>query len=293
MALISSISPASCPPSLKRIVPRPFMKWVGGKAQLLEQIWPMLPGCFTGYHEPFMGGGALFFALQPGRACLSDINGELVSCYRAVRDHVEEVIEQLKLHPYDREHYYRVRSQLPEALPLVERAARTLYLNRVGFNGLYRVNSQGLFNVPFGRYKNPVICHADNLRACAKTLSGISVQQADFEAILNVARPGELVYFDPPYVPLSKTSDFTAYSKGGFSMEDQVRLADVFTRLADRGVYCLLSNSDTAFVRQLYKDFEIDVVSASRAINSRSTGRGKISEVVVRSFPRRAPSQSA
>lgn len=291
--MISSISPASRPPSLKRIVPRPFMKWVGGKAQLLEQIWPMLPDCFSAYHEPFMGGGALFFALQPGRAQLSDINAELVGCYRAVRDQVEEVIEHLKQHPYDKDHYYRVRAFHPDDLDPVARAARTLYLNRAGFNGLYRVNSQGIFNVPFGRYKNPVICHEENLRACAQTLSGIALQVADFEAVLQVARPGELVYFDPPYVPLSRTSDFTAYSKGGFTMEDQVRLADVFSRLADRGVYCLLSNSDTAFVRQLYKDFEIDVVSASRAITSKGTGRGKISEVVVRSFPRRTPSQAA
>lgn len=291
--MIATISPTPRPPSSKRVVPRPFIKWVGGKGQLLEQLWPMLPSTCSAYHEPFMGGGALFFALRPGQASLSDVNSELVHCYQAVRDNVDGVITHLQTHPYDKDHYYRIRALHPMTLSLEARAARTIYLNRAGFNGLYRVNGQGVFNVPFGRYKNPLICHEENLRACSLELQNVALEVRDFEAVLDHAKPGELVYFDPPYVPISKTSDFTAYSAGGFGPEDQLRLAKVFTQLADRGVYCLLSNSDTTFVRQLYKDFEIDVVSASRNINSKGEKRGKISEVVVRSFPRRKPSQES
>lgn len=274
-------------PSQGRALPKPFIKWVGGKGQLIPQIWPLLPEKFNSYHEPFMGGGALFFALAPTYATLSDINAELVDCYAAIRDHALDVIQALKEHPYERDHFYKVRTWKPSDLPLVERAARTIYLNRAGFNGLYRVNKQGIFNVPFGRYKNPQICNTENILACARALRHVKVVHRDFHRILETARPGDLVYFDPPYVPVSKTSDFTAYSADGFTMEDQVRLADVFSRLADRGVHCLLSNSDTAFVRQLYKDFEIDVVSASRAINANAAKRGRINEVVVRSYPRR------
>ena len=196
-------------------------------------------------------------------------------------------MKALGTHEYDERLYYQVREQDPAALDLPTRAARTIYLNKTGYNGLYRVNRAGRFNVPFGRYTNPGFCSADsvdNLRACSRTLRGAKLAVRDFGQVVRHARKGDFVYFDPPYVPLSDTSDFTSYAAGGFGPAEQQRLADVVEKLSEAGVLVMLSNSDTPAVRALYARYRIDVVTASRSINSRAGGRGKVREVVVRNY---------
>jgi DNA adenine methylase len=257
---------------------------VGGKGQLLEQFRPLLPRGVGRYFEPFVGGASLFFALRPRRAVLSDANRELVDCYRAVRNDAEGVIAALRGHRYDAAHYYAVRELDPSALSLASRAARTIFLNKTGYNGLYRVNRSGKFNVPMGRYRSPSFCDPENLRACSLALRGVSLAVRDFEDAVRAAEPGDFVYFDPPYVPLSSTSDFTSYVPGGFGPVEQRRLAGVFEDLAGRGVRVMLSNSDTPAVRELYRGFRIEIVLAGRSINSKGALRGKVAEVVVRNF---------
>lgn len=280
---MTNVKPASPPDP--RGTPRPFMKWVGGKGQLLTQLWPHLPQNFGRYHEPFLGGGAVFFALRPRQAVLSDVNRELIECYTAVRDSVEDVIGALKNHRYEREHYYAVRSQNPTALPAAERAARTIFLNRTGFNGLYRVNRSGQFNVPFGRYTNPLICDENNLRACSRALAGADLRVQDFTLASESMRPGDLTYFDPPYVPVSATANFTGYSANGFNNSDQARLARVFMRLVENGVHALLSNADVPSLRALYRTFPAATLQASRAVNCNTERRGKVNEVLVLGRP--------
>ncbi|MBP6786492.1 MAG: DNA adenine methylase [Candidatus Promineofilum sp.] len=264
---------------------RPVLKWAGGKGRLLPELLARLPHDFQTYHEPFIGGGALFFALagagRLGRACLSDANPSLIDVYVALRDRVDEVIAALQGHVHDREHYYRVRALRPAELSLPERAARVIYLNKTCYNGLYRENRRGEFNVPFGRYKNPTICDEPNLRAAARVLRGAELAQRHFSTVLDQARPGDFVYFDPPYHPLSPTANFTAYDRAGFGPDDQRQLRDVFAALGERGVAALLSNSDTPFVRELYDGFRIERVLAARAVNSKANGRGKVAEVLV------------
>lgn len=269
--------------------PRPFLKWVGGKTQLLDQMEPLLPATFGRYFEPFVGGAALFFDLRSkermtGPVVLSDVNAELVDCYLAVRDRVDAVIRALRAHRYASDHYYEVRAQNPADLSLARRAARTIFLNKTGYNGLYRVNRSGQFNVPFGRHTRPSFCDAANLRACSRALSGVSIEVGDFSTVLEQAKKGDFVYFDPPYVPLSPTSTFTAYVPGGFGEAEQRKLAKVFSKLAARGVHVMLSNSDTPLVRELYGDYRIDTVYAARSVNSNAARRGKLREVVVRSY---------
>lgn len=271
---------------------RPILKWVGGKTQLLEQMKPLLPKSYARYFEPFVGGAALFFELRSRQelpAFLSDINAELVNCYQAVRDDVEAVIRALRLHVYTSEHYYSVRALKPGDLPPAERAARTIFLNKTGFNGLYRVNKSGQFNVPFGRFTRPKFCDVDNLKACSRAFRGVSIEHGPFSRVLERAQSGDFVYLDPPYVPLSRTSDFTAYVPGGFGEAEQRELTDVFKTLASRGVHVMLSNSDTKLVRELYSGFDIQLVYASRSVNSNVARRGKVPEVVVRSYTGKAP----
>lgn len=266
---------------------RPFLKWVGGKGQLLEQMRPLLPERFGRYFEPFVGSAALFFHLRPESATLTDVNAELINSYVAVQKHVDDVIRALEKHEYEETHYYRVRALDPVELSLADRAARTIYLNKTGYNGLYRVNRAGRFNVPFGRYVNPGFRHPDslaNLRACARALRSVKLAVRDFGEVVRHARRGDFVYFDPPYVPVSETADFTSYIPGGFGQEQQERLAAVFATLAEKGAYVMLSNSDTPRVRALYARFRIDGVLAARSINSKVTHRGKVGEVVVRNF---------
>jgi DNA adenine methylase len=264
--------------------PRPFLKWAGGKKQLIEQFTQLIPARYGRYLEPFVGGGALFFALRPRRAALSDSNQELIDCYQAIRDDVDTVIAALRKHRYEQDYYYRVRDLDPAKLTLPQRAARTIYLNKAGFNGLYRVNRRGRFNVPFGRHSNPNLCDEPNLRACSAALQGVALAVNDFERAALRARNGDFVYFDPPYVPVSDTSYFTSYVPGGFGWDQQRRLASVFAKLAKRGVQAMLSNSDVPAVRNLYRGFRVERVEATRRINCQVGGRGKIGEVVVRCY---------
>ncbi len=277
-------------PQKTGIAPRPFLKWAGGKGQLLPELIARLPEDFAAYHEPHVGSGALFFELATHGALsqvyLSDANPSLIDTYLAVRDHVEDVISTLRKHQkkHDRDYYYLVRAIDPSRLPLAGRAARVIYLNKTCYNGLYRENRRGQFNVPFGRYQNPTICDAANLRNVSRVLQGVDIARRGYASVLDYAQPGDFVYFDPPYHPVSATSSFTAYDSHGFGEDDQRRLRDVFAELARRGVCAMLSNSDTRLIRELYADFRIERVYASRSINSKGGQRGKIAELIIRCY---------
>lgn len=268
--------------------PYPILKWAGGKTQLLPSLAAYLPDRFDRYYEPFVGGGAMFFYLlntrQSLRGFLSDYNEELINCYCAVRDNVEAVIRQLKKHRNDREYYYRLRAQDPKSLADAERAARLIFLNKTCFNGLYRVNSRGQFNVPFGDYKNPRTCDEVNLRAVSQALQTIKIQSSHFGDALKSARRGDFVYFDPPYQPLSATANFTSYTSRCFGENDQRQLADVVRQLAKRSCKIMLSNSDNDFIRELYRGFRIETVWATRAINCKGDRRGRVSELVILNY---------
>ncbi len=262
---------------------RPFIKWAGGKRQLLPELLRYLPQQFSRYYEPFVGGGALFFELRPKRAVLSDVNERLIRTYRGVKDHVEDVIGLLKGYPHDPDFFYTLRDVDIDRKSDAEVAAWFIYLNKIGFNGLYRVNRKNRFNVPFGRHNNPTICDEATLRACSGALADTELRVADFEALPQLAEPGDLVYFDPPYVPLSVTSSFTSYTSDGFGPEAQIRLRDLALQLKERGVHVLLSNSSAEFVRDLYRpSFETKEVSATRLVNSNVSRRGAITELVIR-----------
>lgn len=267
----------------------PFLKWAGGKRRLLAQYQPYFPKSFGRYHEPFVGGGACFFHLEPAEAVLCDINPRLVDTYLSIRDDIDGLIERLTMHKkkHSKRHYYACREKFNhgDSLWKTDRAALMIYLNKTCFNGLYRENSKGSFNVPMGQYKDPKIFDPEALRRVHKVLQRAEIFHEPFDGVLERAEPGDLVYFDPPYVPLSATSSFTSYSKDGFGDEDQRRLAKVFAILAERGCHVMLSNSDCGFVRELYKDWQIVQISAARSINSRASGRGAISEVLVLSRP--------
>ncbi|MFE4104962.1 DNA adenine methylase [Almyronema epifaneia] len=275
-------------PAFQSAPARPFLKWAGGKGQLIAQYQPYFPSNFKTYHEPFLGGGAVFFHLAErlGTAILMDINPELVNVYRCIRDQVEAVIELLKHHKQNhcKDYYYQIRST-PGA-SAVERAARLIYLNKTCYNGLYRENSKGQFNVPMGRYKNPRICDADLLRRAAATLKPTQIVAGSFNQILEHATGAEdFVYLDPPYHPISETSCFTAYSRYSFGAHDQETLQQVFRQLAARQVRVMLSNSDCPFIRHLYGDFYIHRIQATRNINSKAQRRGHISELLITSYP--------
>ena len=281
--------------SRKWTTPRPFLKWVGGKGQLLAELLKEVACAepFERYHEPFVGGGALFFELarlsRLGRkqAFLSDNNANLIGAYQGIREGVEGVITRLETHKaqHCKEYYYAVRAEVPETL--LDRAARIIYLNKTCYNGLFRENSKGKFNVPMGSYKNPLICDADNLRACAEVLRKTKTEVRPFETVVAKVKPGDLVYFDPPYVPVSKTASFTSYDRAGFGEESQRRLADVFRTLDTKGARVLLSNSMTGLVKELYSDFTLQRVRANRRVNSRADRRGEIDEALVSNFPLR------
>jgi DNA adenine methylase len=262
---------------------RPFLKWVGGKRQLLPALRERMPASFGRYFEPFVGGGALFFDVRPAHAVLGDANARLVRTYRAVRDNVEAVIRILDGYRYDREQYLAAREIDVDAFSDEGVAAWFIYMNKVGFNGLYRVNRAGRFNVPFGRYTNPTICDAANLRACSAALHGVDLRTGDFAETVADARAGDFVYFDPPYVPLSATSSFTAYAADGFGPDAQRRLRDVAAKLIDNGAHVLLSNSSAGMVRELYgeRPFTVDEVDATRAVNCKAERRGAIKELVI------------
>jgi DNA adenine methylase len=263
-------------------ISRPFLKWAGGKRQLLPALLRHVPEKFPRYFEPFVGGGALFFTLRPRKAVLADVNERLIRTYTGVRDHVDEVIGLLRGYPHNEKFFYKLREVDIDARTDAEVAAWFIYLNKTGFNGLYRVNRRNLFNVPFGRYDNPTICDEATLRACSTALAETELLVADFEVVVAKAKRADFVYFDPPYVPLSVTSSFTSYTSGGFGLDGQTRLRDVALKLKKRGVNVLLSNSSAESVRDLYKKFEITEVSATRLVNSKASGRGAITELIIR-----------
>ena len=276
-------------PNADDIVAKPIVKWIGGKTALLHEILPRLPAKIKTYYEPFMGGGAVFFALAAeGRfrqAVLGDMNAELSTTYQTVADDCEAVIKTLSKHVYDEDYYYEIRALDPQKLDPVRIAARFLYLNRAGFNGLYRVNRKGKFNVPFGRYTNPTICDAEKLRAASSALARATVCAFDFEKLVRPAKRGDAVYFDPPYAPVSETANFTSFVKGGFTENAQTRLRDVAQALVERGVYVLLSNSDTPLIRKLYKGWKIEQVNAPRRVNSKGAKRGDVGELLIEGAP--------
>ena len=265
---------------------RPILKWAGGKTQLLPEILRRLPSAIDTYYEPFVGGAAVFFALAAEgrfqRAVLSDTNPELVGLYRCVQRDVEGVIRALEKYRYDEGEYYRVRDSKQPRSPTA-RAARLIFLNKTGYNGLYRVNRAGQFNVPFGRYKNPTICDSENLRAAARALRTAELRVGDFATVTRRACAGDAVYFDPPYLPISKTASFTAYDRHAFALADHERLSAAFAELDARSVAVLLSNSDTRATRRLFASFRVDTVAVSRAINSNASKRGPVSEILVSS----------
>lgn len=269
------------------VTPAPILKWAGGKSRLLSQLVPMLPvGVSARRHlEPFVGGGALFFAQRPARAVLSDANAHLCTTYEVVRDDVEAVIERLRelAASHSTERYYALRARYnQDALEPPERAALFIYLNKTCFNGLHRVNKRGEFNVPAGRYERPRILDEQGLRVASRQLRRADVRCSGFEAVLEHAQAGDFIYFDPPYVPVSRTSSFTGYAAQGFSSDDQRRLRDVFGELDRRGCALLLSNSATREVRALYEGYVIDEVSTQRSISCRQ--RGAVKELVVRNY---------
>lgn len=277
---------------IKKVTLQPFTKWTGGKRQLLPVVRELMPKTYNRYFEPFVGGGALFFDLAPKDAVINDFNAELINCYQQIKDNPQELIEILKVHQeYNSKEYYldlrsADRDERIDMMSEVQRAARILYMLRVNFNGLYRVNSKNQFNVPYGRYKNPKIVDEELISAISVYLNNnqLEIKVGDFEKAIVDVRTGDFVYFDPPYIPLSETSAFTSYTHEGFSFADQVRLRDAFKRLSDTGAYVMLSNSSSALVEELYKDFNIHYVEATRTNGAKSSSRGKISEIIVTNY---------
>jgi DNA adenine methylase len=283
---------ASAAPILDQLPAKPFLKWVGGKRQLLVEIEKRLPESYSGrYFEPFLGGGALFFhltnsaRLAPKTAVLADTNERLVRAYQGVRDDVDGVLKLLSTYQKknSKKFFYEMRARDIDAEDRdAEVAAWLVYLNRTGYNGLYRVNSKNRFNVPFGRYANPGIHDPETLRRCADALSVADMRLEDFEKATASAKKNDLVYFDPPYVPLSATSSFASYTSGGFDRSEQKRLRDVALSLKKKGVRVLLSNSSAKVVWDLYeKHFVIKEVQATRLVNSKASRRGAVTEVLI------------
>lgn len=278
----------------------PILKWVGGKRQILDEIKQYVPEKFNTYHEPFLGGGAVLFDLQPDRALANDVNPELMNVYMVIKNNVEELIQTLKRHDQcyrrppeaaARKYFYRIRElDRSEAaynqLTPVQKAARTIFLNRTCFNGLFRVNRAGQFNTPFGYYKNPNIINEKTVRAVSDYFNRAAIKLCceDFEIVLKQASEGDFVYLDPPYDPLSDTASFTEYDRGGFGSKEQIRLSRVCQNLDQRGIMFLLSNSATDFVNELYRKYPIETIQARRAVNARGDGRGEVDEVLVRNF---------
>ncbi|MFX1297814.1 MAG: DNA adenine methylase [Promethearchaeota archaeon] len=270
-------------------VPHPFLKWAGGKRQLINQFDQFFPTKFNKYIEPFVGGGAIFFYLLPNIAILIDNNEELINCYEVIQNNILELIESLKKHKNEKNYFYKIRNldRNPaefNKLSDVERASRIIYLNRVCYNGLYRVNSKGQFNVPFGLYKNPKICDRKNLLAVNKVLKNVKIFKSSFEKCLKFAEKGDFIYFDPPYQPISDTANFTSYTEDNFGKDSQIKLFEIFKKCDERRCKLMLSNSYNKFILDLYKDFNIETVLAKRAINTDATKRGNIKEVLILNY---------
>lgn len=274
--------------------PAPFLKWAGGKTRLLPQFEQYFPPRFQRYFEPFAGSGAVFFYLLPEAAMLNDANPTLIAAYQHLRDHVDDVIARLyemRLYYHamtseqQRREYYCARDLYNRlSAGTIEKSALLIFLNKTGYNGLYRENSRGEFNVPFGRYDNPALFDEANLRAVSRALQGAELSCDHYHCVVQAAQAGDFVYFDPPYLPLSKTASFTGYTKEAFSLEQQAELAALARHLSERGVLVMLSNSNSPVIRDLYKDFCHNEVWASRAVNSKADLRGKIPELVITNY---------
>ncbi|MFI4914883.1 MAG: DNA adenine methylase [Phycisphaerales bacterium JB060] len=263
---------------------RPFVKWAGGKRRLIPEVVGRAPAAFHRYVEPFLGGGAVALALGWKEMVLNDANGELIEAFRVVRDALDELVPILDVHRarHSKSHFYEVRATDASTLAPAERAARFIYLNKTCFNGLYRVNRHGQFNVPFGRAKNPSIYDSESLKAAASALSGAELMSMDFEDfIAGHIQTGDFVYLDPPYIPVGQYSDFKRYTKEQFREREQERLAVIYGQLVDLGAYPILSNSYTELTMDLYSRFRIEVVEMSRSINKVGTRRGAVKEVLV------------
>jgi len=275
---------------------QPFIKWVGGKRGLLPQLLEKFPKDFKNYHEPFLGGGAVFFELysrgllEGKKSYLSDINSELINAYNIVKHTPSELLINLERYKekHSKEFYYKVREKDRnknfKKLSEVERATRFIYLNKTCFNGLYRVNKKGYFNTPIGSYKNPNIADRETILSACEALQYATISNTTFTEVQSNAKKEDLVYFDPPYYPLTTTASFTAYHEGVFLEDKQKELFDVFEKLDKKGCFVLHSNSDTKFIKELYRKYNINFVQANRFINSKSSGRGKISEVLVLNY---------
>ena len=267
---------------------KPFIKWVGGKRQLLPNIINNMPLEFNNYYEPFMGGGALFFHLNHNKSFLNDINEELVNLYKVVKEDVELLIEDLKKHKNTKEYFYKIRNQdreeVYEKMSTIEKASRFIYLNKTCFNGLYRVNKKGQFNTPFGSYNNPKIVDSENLRLASESLKYTIISQGSFHLLEDKIKKNDFIYLDPPYAPLSATSNFTSYTKENFDLKMQEELRDFCDRIHKKGAYFLLSNSSAPLIYDLYKNYDIEEVLASRNINSKGDSRGKIKELLVKNY---------
>lgn len=277
----------------KNLVLSPVLKWVGGKRQLLNDIIPMIPKNCSTYVEPFIGGGAVLFELQPKKAIINDFNSELINVYTVIRDYPEELIKELQFHKDNNtsEHFYAVREydRKPEffsQMPPVQKAARVIYLNKTCYNGLYRVNSAGQFNSPYGKYKNPNIVNETVIRAMSKYFNenNIVIKNEDFKEALKGLRRGAFVYLDPPYMPISSSSSFTGYTENGFNEDKQRELKELCDKLDKKGIKFLQSNSDCEFIRELYSGYRIKTIKAKRAINSKGNSRGEINEVLIYNY---------
>jgi DNA adenine methylase len=267
-------------------VAAPIIKWVGGKTKLLPELLARMPPHYERYFEPFVGGAALFFRAAPRRAVLADSNSDLIGLYTVIAGDVDAVIGKLELHraAHDSRHYYETRARWNDpgaAWSAADRAAAFIYLNKTCFNGLWRVNRAGGFNVPIGRYTDPPICVPETLRAAQAALARATLRCTDYRGAIEDAGRGDFIYFDPPYDPVTTTANFTSYTAGSFGPDDQRALADTARTLVARGCRVMLSNSDTPFVRSLYRGFRIDRVKCVRAINSNAARRGAVDEVIV------------
>lgn len=269
-------------PTIKQ---RPFLKWAGGKSQLLNTIINHLPDKYSKFIEPFVGGGALLFSLEPKKAIINDLNEELINCYSVVKSNVDSLIEDLYKHKNEKRYYYRIRSQDIQQLSNIERASRFIFLNRTCFNGLWRVNKQNQFNTPYGHYKNPKIINANSLKQASEYLKNVQIYHDDyFNLLLSIARKNDFIYLDPPYYPISKYSDFKRYTKEGFGLNQQEKLAHLYKKLTSRGCKLLLSNSSVKCIADLYSRYNVITVKAKRIINCDHKKRGPVKEILVKNY---------
>ena len=269
-------------------IPKPFIKWAGGKRQIIKELTDSLPKNYNRYFEPFIGGGALFFAVRPKNAYISDINPELINLYNTVKNNTHSLIKDLLRYKNTETEFYRIRNldRTPDYKNLtnIEKASRFIYLNKTCYNGLYRTNSKGQFNAPYGFYKNPNIIDEQNLKICSELLKETEIRLSDFSNIENKIKTRDFVYFDPPYIPINKTSSFTKYYKDDFNTGSQIKLKELCDRLNKKNIYFMLSNSYNETALNLYKEYNIKKINAIRAINCKADKRGTINELIITNY---------